>query len=129
MASANRREFGGRLREVRADRSLSMKQLAGRVGVSLTVLGRYERGRVAPGMEVLVALGEALDVSIDYLATGVGPRRRTPSSPRADAIERIIEAINLLPRSLREALSSIFLEEGESAGEVVPNGSLPGGSR
>jgi transcriptional regulator with XRE-family HTH domain len=114
MTRAERKEFGERLREVRIDRSLSMKQLAARSGVSLTALGRYERGRSVPGLDVALALSKVLDVLVDYLATGEGPQRRSTSqSPR---IERIIEAIESLPGEVRESLAALFLGEPEPLG-------------
>jgi len=114
MTKADRREFGERLREIRLDCSLSLKQLAGRAGVSLSALGRYERGRTVPGLDVAAALAEALDVSIDYLATGKGPRRRSFLS--SSLLERIIQAVESLPRELRESLAALFLGEPGSHG-------------
>ena len=108
MIKADRREFGERLREIRIERDLSMKQLAGRTGISLTALGRYERGRMYPGLDVAIILSSALDVSVDYLATGRGPRSRSSQSPR---IERALQAIETLPSDLREALAALFLPE------------------
>jgi transcriptional regulator with XRE-family HTH domain len=114
MTKADRREFGRRLREIRLDRPLSLKQLAGRAGVSLSALGRYERGRTVPGLDAAVALAEALDVSIDYLATGKGPGRLNSSS--SSLLERIIQAIESLPRELRECLAALFLGESGTPG-------------
>jgi transcriptional regulator with XRE-family HTH domain len=114
MTRAERKEFGKRLRDVRLDRSLSMKQLAARSDVSLTSLGRYERGNIVPGLDVALALSKALDISIDYLATGEGSRRQSASqSPR---VLRIIEAIECLPAEIRESLAALFLGEQEPSG-------------
>lgn len=114
MTRDERKEFGARLRDVRALRSLSMKQLAARSDVSLTSLGRYERGNIVPGLDVALALSKSLDVSIDYLATGESPRCQSAStSPR---LERIIAAVECLPREVRESLAALFL------GEMKPSG-------
>ncbi len=114
MTRDERKEFGKRLRDARALRSLSMKQLAARSDVSLTSLGRYERGNIVPGLDVVLALSKALDVSIDYLATGESPRRQsTSTSPR---LERIIEAIECLPAEVRESLAVLFLGEHKASG-------------
>src|SRR5262249_15601650 len=92
------REFGRRLREIRIERDLSLKQLAGRSGVSLSSLGRYERGRSFPSLDGAVSLAEALEVTVDYLATGAGPKRR--ASPIALRVERALEAIDSLPSNV-----------------------------
>ncbi len=112
MAKAQRREFGRRLRKTRIDRGFSMKQLAGRVGISLSALGRYELGRRFPGLDSAVSLAEALDVPVDYLATGKGPEHRI--SPFTARVEEALEAIESLPRELREALAALFLPAAKS---------------
>lgn len=117
MTKADRREFGGRLRDIRIERDLSMKQLAGRLGLSLTALGRYERGLMYPGLDVAVALSAALDVSVDYLATGRGSRAH--GSPLLPRIERALQAIESLPQGLREALAALFLPDAK---RCVPSG-------
>jgi transcriptional regulator with XRE-family HTH domain len=131
MTRVERRKFGERLRGIRTDRKLSMKQLAGKVGMSVTALGRHERGRAVPGLDVAAALAKALDVSIDYLAIGEDPRR---SSPASSLLERILQAIDGLPRELRESLAALFLGESGTSGNgdlqnLIPPAPKPGPGR
>ena len=58
--------FSDRLRELRADRSLTQKDVYTAIGVSPIVYQRYEYGR-SPSFEKLLALADYFDVSLDYL--------------------------------------------------------------
>ena len=61
--------FGTRLRLARKQAGLSMRSLAERMDPKITVqaISKYEAGRMMPSSAVLVGLGKALDVSLDFL--------------------------------------------------------------
>ncbi len=62
--------FGERLRQVRKERGLTLRQLAERVGVDFTYLSKIENGRVAytPAVETIRDLAQTLRVdSIEFL--------------------------------------------------------------
>ena len=62
--------FGDRLRQVRKERGLTLRQLAEQVGVDFTYLSKIENGRVGytPGVETIRALAQILRVdSIEFL--------------------------------------------------------------
>lgn len=59
--------FGERLRECRAEKSLTQAQLAARLSVTQSTVGKYERGALQPNLEMLVQLCKVLEVSADYL--------------------------------------------------------------
>ena len=59
--------FNNRLREVRMSKGLTQEKLSEIVGVSLRNYQYYEQGKHVPSFEVLIALANALEVSIDYL--------------------------------------------------------------
>ncbi|MBO6293827.1 MAG: helix-turn-helix transcriptional regulator [Selenomonas sp.] len=56
-----------RLTELRKARNLSQKQLASELNLSETGIQNYENGRRKPACEILIALADYFDVSIDYL--------------------------------------------------------------
>jgi transcriptional regulator with XRE-family HTH domain len=62
--------FGNRLSTVRKDRKVSQGDLAGKAGIHLNVIGRYERGEAMPSIEIAAKIAEALKVSLDYLVLG-----------------------------------------------------------
>ncbi len=60
--------FGVRLRQARAMRGLSLRELAQAIDgkASHTLLAQYEKGQGLPGSEVLVALSQALGQGLDF---------------------------------------------------------------
>ena len=60
--------MGERLREARQARSLSLRDLAERVGVSPSLISQFETGRARPSVNTLYALAAELEVSLDDLA-------------------------------------------------------------
>jgi transcriptional regulator with XRE-family HTH domain len=56
--------FGQRLRQLRLERGLSQMELARAAGAHWTYIGRLERGRAAPGLDLLDRLADALKVGL-----------------------------------------------------------------
>ena len=59
--------MGERLRAARTARALSLRELAGRLGVSPSLISQIETGRANPSVSTLYALAAELDVSLDEL--------------------------------------------------------------
>jgi transcriptional regulator with XRE-family HTH domain len=57
-------DVGGRLRELREARNISMRALATKSGLSANALSMIERGKTSPSVSTLYKLAEALGVSI-----------------------------------------------------------------
>ena len=64
--------LGPRLRLVRSDRQLSVRELARRVGCSASLISQIERGVSVPSVGVLYSLATELGSSLDYLLFGSG---------------------------------------------------------
>jgi transcriptional regulator with XRE-family HTH domain len=69
------RRFAARLRQVRTGRGMTQAELAARAGVSVAYVGRLERGRAAPGIDLVARLAHAL---------GATPGSLLPDGPPAD---------------------------------------------
>jgi len=96
--------FGDRLRLARKRAGLSLRDLAERIGndVSAQAISKYESGKMFPSSGVLVALGKALDVSLDFLMSsevaalaGVEFRKHsgTSAAERARAESIVIDEV------------------------------------
>jgi transcriptional regulator with XRE-family HTH domain len=72
--------LGPRLRLVRDSRTLSVRELARRVGCSASLISQVERGLSVPSVGVLYSLATELDCSLDYLLFGVGQQVRELAS-------------------------------------------------
>lgn len=59
--------FGERLREVRKERGIKLKDVANFLQVSITTYTRYEIGIRKPSLKKLVALCKYYDVKANYL--------------------------------------------------------------
>src|SRR3954451_1419580 len=66
---------GSRLRQVREERSMTRRQLAGRIGVAVDTVGSWERSASSPRVRHLLALAEQF--SID--PTALAPLPDTPT--------------------------------------------------
>jgi transcriptional regulator with XRE-family HTH domain len=67
------RQVGGALRRLRLARCLGQKQVAGRAGVTVSMLSRYEHGRQHPSLPNLVKVLRALDCSAEDFGRHLGP--------------------------------------------------------
>ena len=65
---ANRRiDVGKRVREIRRNAGLSMKELAGKVGVSILTIQRVETGKVSPSVALLSEIAYHLNYPLTSL--------------------------------------------------------------
>lgn len=62
--------LGERISFLRIQKGMSQAELAQKLHLSPSTLGSYEQGRRTPSVNILVALADEFDVSVDYLATG-----------------------------------------------------------
>lgn len=67
FGEAQLRALGARLRQLREDRSWSLKRLSVEAGVSVAALQTIEAGESNPGLLTIVALTEALGEPVDRL--------------------------------------------------------------
>ena len=67
------RTIGARITVAREAAGLTQRELAERAGLTQHVsVSRYERGVARPDLETAARLARALEVSLDWLATGQG---------------------------------------------------------
>lgn len=59
--------FGDRLRCLRKELKLTQKQLGEKLSISARVIGYYETNEHFPDREMLLAISDYFDVSLDYL--------------------------------------------------------------
>ena len=86
--------IGHRLKLARAAAGLSLRDLSDEIGnrVTAQAIGKYERNEAMPGSGVIIALADALGVSVDYLLgdqelilEGVEFRKKKITSKREEA--------------------------------------------
>lgn len=111
------KRFAGRLRERRAQAGLTQAELADRAGVAANYVSRLEAARIAPSIDTLERLAEALATTAhDLLPLGDPPDSRGALEDRSrELLERMLEKPD---RELVQALVPILarLSEGPSRG-------------
>ena len=79
-------QMGERLRAARTARGLSLRELAGRLAVSPSLISQIETGRSNPSVSTLYAIADELDVSLDVLLfNDRRPAEPIPAAARPDA--------------------------------------------
>ncbi|NAS19600.1 helix-turn-helix domain-containing protein [Clostridium butyricum] len=61
--------IGEKLKRLREQQGLTQKQLAEKVGISVSNITKYEKGQLEPSIERLISLSEALNTSISNILT------------------------------------------------------------
>ncbi len=64
--------LGEKILRLRKEKKWSQKKLAGIIGTSGPVFGRYERDEITPSVEVAKKMAEAFGVTLDYLVDETG---------------------------------------------------------
>lgn len=59
-----------RITKLRKKYNMSQADLAKALNITPSAEGMYEQGRRIPGLNILIAMSEVFDVSLDYLITG-----------------------------------------------------------
>lgn len=63
-------DFGSILKSLRNEKGFSQEAFAGKIGIHVTNLSKYERNLSIPSLEVAKRMAEVLEISIDRLAYG-----------------------------------------------------------
>ncbi|MBB4933521.1 transcriptional regulator with XRE-family HTH domain [Lipingzhangella halophila] len=98
VARFDEQQFGERIRELRAERGLSLRSLAARLGISPSALSQIERGKMRPSVTRLYQIMTELDVpmtSVFGTQKAEAPSVAEPPSDRV-AVTRGGEAATLV---------------------------------
>lgn len=67
-----------KLRELRKEKGISLKELGAAMGVAESTMSLYENGKRQPDYETLLKLAEYFNVTVDYLLRGNDNSERLP---------------------------------------------------
>lgn len=105
-----------RVKGLRIERGLSVDEAADAIGPSRSYLSGIENGHDNPGREILIAIANFYEVSLDWLTTGEGEKRPEPIlSPEEDTLLR---AYRKLPPEEAAALLSMLLARTQTVPSV-----------
>lgn len=66
----NQKEIGERIAALRRQKGLTQEQLAGRLNISTSNLGKLERGEQGLSIDLLIEIRYFFEISIDYILLG-----------------------------------------------------------
>lgn len=109
----NKIEFGQKVRELREKKHLTQMEFAEMIDITDKALSRIEVGRVFPHLTTLMAMANALDISLEFLVSekkAVGKElyideiKKRVSTMEMYAIKHILEYIRLYSETEYEHL-------------------------
>src|SRR5215207_7874465 len=127
VAAVSSGRLGGRVRELRRGRGLTLDALAERSGVSRAMISKLERGEKNPTLVVAAKLAEGLGVTLSQLA-GMEERREVVVVPRQrrmvmrdpeTGFERQLLSPNFVGRGVEFIRNEI--PENSTSGEFPPH--------
>lgn len=62
--------LGERLKALRADKKITMHDLAQKLGIGMSTISQYENGRREPNISIVKKLADFYGVTVDYLISG-----------------------------------------------------------
>lgn len=126
-----------RLKELRKNLHLTQRELAEKIGVSLTQISDWERGRFALSSARIAQICAALNVRREWFETGEGdvlepqrPGKRTRDEILGDAFELIYSELSDVGKETVDAVLDRILEErrrSQNAGKSQTNNGIIGG--
>lgn len=85
-------EFAQRLKQLRAEASLTQTELGKLLGISSSAVGMYEQGRRKPDGEMLGTISRYFHVSVDYLLGNDSPQEDDPAEV-TELIEKMAQTL------------------------------------
>lgn len=86
-----------RMRELRKAKGLSLKQLGDMVGVAEVTISTYETGKRLPPVDIVCAIADVFDVSLDYLVRG-----KEKDRPVGRSLKEMVSDYENLPNDVLE---------------------------
>lgn len=115
-------KFGEKLRTVRERKKLTLKDVAGKAGVSESLVSQIERNKVSPSTETLLLIADVLEIDYEYLFSDYRQKRKVAiiRYEDRDTINRskmIIQQLSTAGAGRADQAIGAFLLQIEAGGE------------
>jgi len=91
MSTSASKSFGGKLYKMRANKKMSMKELAKAVNISATAISSYEKEEKTPTLDNAVKIARHFNVSLDWLCGMHEGASKYHIETYADVVQALIE--------------------------------------
>lgn len=98
---------GERIRLLRKERNMTLRELADELGIAFTTLGNYERGDREPELEFIFKVAKYFSVSVDYI-TGYKDVRNYDEFLLMNDFNNISEVLNYAEPETKKILLNMF---------------------
>ena len=92
--------MNNRLKELRKENNLTLKELGQKVGMATNTISRYETGKREPKLETWNKLAEYFNVPTSYLM-GTDDLKFSTKKEAIDFIHKIMKAQNIKPEDIQ----------------------------
>ena len=108
-------EFSNRLKKARLEKNLSKSDLADKIGVHYSQIGRYEDKGALPSADVMANLANVLEVSSDYLMNGTTDELANNTLTDKELLNQFkaIENMNDTDKSVIKILIDAFITKAK----------------
>ena len=123
MKTGMKYKFGEKLRSVRERKSLTLKEVAGKAGVSESLVSQIERNSVSPSIDTLLQIADVLGIDYEHLFSDYRQKRKVSIMRASErgSIRRHNVTINQLSAAndiFREPAVEAYLFEIEKDGDT-----------
>lgn len=101
------KDLGAKIRELREEKKLTLRQLGIQTELDHSYIGKIERGKASPSIETLEKIADALDVEI---STFFGEKGHIPDELKEVGVEWITFAKKMKERELTPEQIESFLK-------------------
>lgn len=113
------REFAQQLRSLREAHGLSVRALAGLVGVSSVTIWKWEKGESRPRIRLLAPLAKALDVTPNHLRSFAIDDDRAPVQVKPEALHQAVPDAQPLPNPEDQAQVEVLADVIAKAKQMI----------
>lgn len=115
--------FKTRIKELREKNSLSMQDLADKIGVNKSRVGMWENNGSVPRMDALKKISEFFNVSIDYLLGNDDTSALSNENVKLNSLQRNLGKLNekdleKAEKMLKAVFVDIFNDEDDNEDEI-----------
>lgn len=99
--------LGNRIVELRKAKNMSQSDLAKKIGLSYTQVGRYEIKGVQPPAEILKKMADTLDTTVDFIINGASDEKAKASLKDAELLNQF-KAVEGMPEKDKSVIKSLI---------------------
>jgi transcriptional regulator with XRE-family HTH domain len=99
--------LGKRIIELRKAKNMSQSDLAKKIGLSYTQVGRYEIKGVQPPAEILKKMADTLETTVDFIINGASDEKAKASLKDAELLNQF-KAVESMPDKDKVVIKSLI---------------------